>query len=221
MLCHCWSCDAAICLRSALFEMICEHCKHQLLSESKLCDAYLPSPPWSGASSGYRLTSLWSYSGIISELIRVIKIQANGVLAAMLVSKIMAEIHQLPWLRETVSPSFYSQITGKLDLAQVLSNAISHKLLKPQMKISSVARHKNILKKRSRQAERTWSMADLRAPEPPKSQKIQELRGKKILIIDDVCTSGFTLVCHAASLPYCEVRLFSIASALRSNSVLY
>jgi predicted amidophosphoribosyltransferase len=209
-----------------MMEMICGHCRDQLISELKLSESYLPSPPWCGASSGYRLTSLWSYSGIISQLIRAIKIQANDALAAMLVSKIMAEIPALPWLQDidavaAVSPSFYSRITGKLDLAQVLCNAVCRKLSKPQIKISSMARHKNILKKRSQQAERGWSLDDIRAPKLRNPQKNQPVETKRVLVIDDVCTSGFTLVCHAASLPCCEVRLFSIASALRANTVLY
>lgn len=219
------------------FLMSCAHCSPDSFAPSKwsypLCSSCLDQARlepdhglWQGlcAETSYPLSALWPYQGPIRQAILAFKMQGRWPAGARLVEWASEEpaLRRLLQGIDAVMPipsSLWGRWRGRLDLAallaQVLADSAGKPLVDPPRRYWGSWRKQAQRSRRERSGSRsavTLSWSDQYFLPYGLSEKTTG-RSLRILLVDDIVTSGQTLTEYADRFRNISFQFFALASA--------
>ncbi|MCB9437959.1 MAG: ComF family protein [Anaerolineales bacterium] len=204
-------------LQSLVFPDICAGCQRvgHLICSNCLQQLITPFTPFD-ADGFDGFTCIGTHSGPLRKIIHALKYEATPRLAQPLGALLTQQLHQQKWSFDTIIPVPLHQHREEergYNQAKIIAHAL---VVENTIVMDALARTRETPTQVGKTAaERKTNVNDAFALKP--AFLPQQLEGKRVLLIDDVCTSGATLVACAAPLRAAGVVTLYAATLSRAH----
>jgi predicted amidophosphoribosyltransferase len=216
----CLTCTERISHNLLATEYLCASCWLSLNSLRISSHSFIPSPLSSIDPRGTPLYSLFEYRGISRQVILGAKMRGDWLCLDFIRREFRRLIVSRPeFSRIEVVTSAPSSLWGRLRLRINIADYLArdfcklYKLSYFGLPLSDSLR----LQKRARSHSKRWSLDEIRVPSKSKPQKYQDVNRKRLLVIDDIVTSGLTLASIGVQFSESDIQFLTFASAYSPN----
>jgi predicted amidophosphoribosyltransferase len=182
-----------------------------------LASSFVPTPNANNFDSrGHPLCSLFAYRDICRHLILGAKVRGDwhcleyirGEFRRLLLDR--AEFSRVDYVAAAPS-SLWGRLRLRINLAQYLVDDFCS--IYPAKRLELPLAASLSLRKRARSHSKRWIVDEIKAPAKVKWHKYQDVKAKRVLIIDDIVTSGLTLSSIGVQFSESDVQFLTFASA--------
>lgn len=174
---------------------------------------------------GNSLICLYRYQGMIRRLVIQAKVQGRELALETIIDMVRNSLQVSEYLEwaEVIVPapsSLWGRVHGRLDIAGILAERLGGQNNRPIYFLRSWKMQKRAFitaKERIRTENPHFILSEKNEINHGDKGKIQNIFGKRILMVDDIVTSGFTMASITRQFRQCEIKCLAFATA---NSVI-